>query len=348
MANMFEALSDGSLDLQNKRDLSTDFARNLVKYRDSVVSDYLKYKIDLNTAISKIAKKENLNDDQIHRIVEEVNNQVYLAEYSRLKGSTEREVNFNLASINKVKELCGGKSEKTEKEASSLEGSEMEKVASEENKYQMNIFNGPQFTYGSLAPNMKLSKEDFILNKIASKFKEKEEAMEKIAKNINLKGNILADTLVKLDRNGADSNAIFSKIARTLGLEDAEIDMVKEACVKRVEIMKENRMIPSNYEYNFELSTEKTASEIFTLGKFSLNKTAGYEKVPPTLAMNNTHIKTTADVEKIASEFHSLVSELKSERDAYTVIKEKCANSGVDIEELEKKAGAGTNFLPMF
>ncbi|MGL5715936.1 MAG: hypothetical protein ACRCX2_23170 [Paraclostridium sp.] len=348
MATMFDALSDGSLDLQNKRDLSSDFSRKLVQYRDSIVSEHLKFNIDLSSAISKIAKKDNLNDDQIHRIVEEVNNQVYLAKYSQLKGSNERDVNFDLASVQKVKELCGSKSESskddTAKNESSDKGEKIEKKASEE--FNMTIFNGPAYTYGNLAPNMKISKEEFITNKIASKITEQQNSMEKIARNIKVSILDVADALISLDRNGADSSDVLSKMARALSFEDAEIGMIKEACGRRIESLKEDRQVNPNYSLELEVSMDKTASEKFSLGKYSLSKQAS-EKLPAILTINNTQVKGMDDMLKMASHIKENISKLKTERDGYVNALDKCAKAGLNIEEFEKQAGAANNFFQM-
>ena len=60
MATLLDALKDCTYDLQNKRDVSGDFAKKLLSYRDKIVSDYLKYKITLNKAISELNPADSI------------------------------------------------------------------------------------------------------------------------------------------------------------------------------------------------------------------------------------------------------------------------------------------------
>ena len=76
--DLLQALSEGSYDLQNNRDLSGDFAPKLMEYRSQIVDQYLHGNTDLNALIAKLATTHNLTDEQIKRVLEEVNNQVYL------------------------------------------------------------------------------------------------------------------------------------------------------------------------------------------------------------------------------------------------------------------------------
>lgn len=350
MSTMLEALSDGSLDLQNKRDLSTNFAKDLVKYRDTIVSDYLKYKIDLNKAISKIATKHNLNDDQIQRIVEEVNNQVYLTEYSRMKNKNEREVDFELASKMKVKELCGSKSEpeseKKDEPSEPTNDKKVEKTASANDTTGFaSIFNGKNYSYGNLAPNMSKTHEEFLLEKMASFVDSKEDEMNKIATQLELKANEIGDALVKIAKYNGDANSVFKRIISSADLSECEAGIIKKASESRLQALLDSRQMNSEIEFGLEI--EKEAECEFSLGKFSLDKTASDERTPMIVSMSNKSLSSYKDFEKLASEFKDTANQLKSKADELKSIKNKLAESGVNDEHFEKEAGAASNFFQM-
>jgi hypothetical protein len=106
MSTLLDALKNGDFGIGGKiaSDFDDSFANKVPVYRDAVVNDYFRYNTDLNQSIAKIAVKDNLNDDQIQRIIEEVNNQVYLIKYNQMKSSPDREVEFNLASLPQIKD----------------------------------------------------------------------------------------------------------------------------------------------------------------------------------------------------------------------------------------------------
>lgn len=357
MATLLDALSDGSYDLQNKRDLSGDFSRKLLKYRDMVVSEYLKYKISLNNSISKIAKQENLNDDQIQRIVEEVNNQIYLTKYEKLKGSVDREVEFDIASVKGVRECIKGhcakedleqedKKEYSESKTSSkvafesVKSDSMEKVASTDNR---DIFNGMlSHSFGDLSVNTKYTRDEFMLGKIASAVEEKECELNKIAKEIKHHTNELSEVFVHAERLGSDVSEIMSTIIKSAELNDKEVNLVKEAIVEKIATLKDRETIPSDFLVNFDnVSIDKKASELFTLGKFSLIKTASVvcdTNIPKILLSTNRVVSDIGAISKIACDLKSAIVTLSDKNNEYIQIREKCAAQGIDVDTLEKNS----------
>lgn len=353
MPTLLEALSDGSIDLQNKRDMSTDFAKKLVTYRDVIVSDYLKYGIDLNLAIAKIAKKNQLNDDQIQRIIEEVNNQVYLIEYDKMKDSNEREVEFDIASLGKVKDKCNDsvpdtKIKDTENSKDNDSTDKIEKKASTDCIDSSNAFNGVLTNkFGDLSSGFRKSKEEFLIDKIASRVRKEEDMLDKIAKDIKVNCYELGDAIVKLDRHGCDCNEILSGISKSANFTNEQLDMIKIAYETRISTLKSERKLPEDYKLDLKLNLEKTASEKYSLGRYSFMKEASdsNKEMPTIILETGKTVKCVNDLMKIASDLNDNTRKIKEGSINLNNIIEKCAHAGISSEMLEKSAGLFSNAL---
>lgn len=330
MPTLLEALSDGSYDLNHKRDLSTDFSKKLMKYRDEIVNDYFKYNIPLNTLISKLAKRDNLNDDHIKRIVEEVNNQVYLVEYAKLKNENDRTVRFEIADFNKIK---AGTNQSDKKDGAKDKGDEkvaMEKVASETSKF--NIFNGTTYKIGGIQVLESTTKEEYMMSKIASTVHSKKEEVENIASSLEKKAAILGDTLIHLKKFGSDPTEVLSVISKHANLNQNEIALIKESAEGRVGIAKMKRIVGDNFELDLgDVILSKTANEKFGLGKFSkLNNSISCEcNIPMMMVNDTTRVASIDDIVKMASEFKADSDMLGSSYVQYTEMIDKCAEAGI-------------------
>lgn len=353
MSTLLDALSDGSYDMQNKRDLSGDFSKKLLSYRDNVVSDYLKYKVNLSEAISKIARRDNLNDDQIQRIIEEVNNQIYLIEYDKLKSSTTRDVEFDIASMQGVKKHLNGEDTDSDKEQNSDENGkknilkksafeqikmdEWEKTASvhEENFYS----DAPDYKYCDMSISDKVSRDEFMLRKIASTVNEKHSELERLTNSANYKAYELSDVFVNLERLGANTSEIVSSMIKTANISDKEFCILKEATDEKLQSLIELRYLPSNFSVNLDgVSVEKTASERFSLGSLSRSKTASINceyEVPRMELSTGKMIRNFGDIVKLASEFKDTANQLIEKNREYVAIREKCAGYGITNEMIE-------------
>jgi len=318
-----------------------------------VISEFLKFNIDLNQAIAKIAKRENMNDDQIHRIVEEVNNQVYLIKYKKLVGA-DREVEFNIASIDGVKKCMRGessssdsdkteptdepkKSEKVAFEQNKIDDEYMEKIASDEH---YDLFNGNlDHSFGDLSVNMKYSRGDFFLKKIAETLDRKEDELNKISKEVMHYCNELGDTFISLEKLGSDVNEVMSAIVKSANLNEREIGLIKEATEERIAMYKERKALHDNFSVELNnIDVEKKASEKFTLGKYSLSKIASVvcdTEIPNILLSTNKSLRSIDDIVKLASDFKQCVNTLSEKNDEYIKIREKCASCGVTDEVLD-------------
>ena len=80
------------------------YAKTLAEMKNIVIDKY-KQGVGLNEAIAQIATDRNLNQEQIKRLLEEANQEVYLIEYNKLKNKVVRDVKFEIASLSKIKDL---------------------------------------------------------------------------------------------------------------------------------------------------------------------------------------------------------------------------------------------------
>jgi hypothetical protein len=285
MSSLLEALSGAHPD-SNKKELATlsgDFSRKVDTFRDSVVNSYLKFKTDLNKSIAEIAVRENLNDDQIQRIVEEVNNQVYLIKYNEMKGSPEREVRFDIASVPKIKSaIKDGDNHKpvnqrtAVKEASEGEAG-FEKKASWEDTDggdSLNFLNYSSYEVGGLNPEVASNRKAFLerkmLEKVAGLESERDALTEKIATDIYT----IAEALVKYDRANADVQSIYGDLCKQASLRSADQSAIRDAVIQKVAQMKEYRLVPSEYDLNLNFVDIDKVDNEFSLGQYSLIKKA--------------------------------------------------------------------------
>lgn len=314
MPSLLDALSDGSFDMLNKRDMSSDFSQRLQSYRKAVVDSYFKYNIDLNKSIAKISEKENLNDDQIQRIVEEVNNQVYLIKYNQLTSSPEREVDFDLASLRKIKEIIkNGDTKKpvtsgpANKTAGEENGGSIEKKASWENQDgddKLNFLNCSTHEFANLAADKTRSKMSIIAEKVANGIKELDKSI--IEKTAEAAGHAytIAEALIKYDRHGINPQEVFEEMCKKANFQKSNQALVKNAVIQKIAQLKEYNAIPKDYNLELSLCDTKETYNEFSLGRYSLIKqaevTTQSNQVMPVVVTEQGVVKNVNDLVSIA------------------------------------------------
>jgi len=294
MPSLLEALSGGlSFSSPAVKD-SGSFALQLGLYKDSVVNDYNKYSTPLNESIAKIAKENSLNDNQIQRIVEEVNNQVYLVKYAQVKQYKEREVIFDLASLKVVKGILEGKeaiedNDSIEKKASWKEGDDL-------NFLNYNKCKLPGMREDKIKPLSEIMGEK-LAHEISEKNKNFDKALEKFAETTY----DIAEALIKYDRFNKDPQEIFSHICKEASVNKYDQIMIKKAVTQKVNQLKEARYLPSDYK--LELNIVDCAKEDnFSLGEYSLNKRAN-------VAQSNVELPVIeTDSKKVIKNIQSLIN----------------------------------------
>lgn len=345
MATLLEALSDGSFDMQNKRDLSSGFARELTSYRDKVVNDYVKHKIDLNKSIANLAKLKNFNDDQIQRVIEEVNNQVYLIEYSKLKEQPERNVNFDIAMLPKIKGIMDGSYKGSENnnngvnlQKTASECGSFEKIASDESQGDLrNLFNSYNVHSCSLRFETREDESKIHLQKIARSIVSEYDRIEKIAKEMDNGLNSLGMAMIKYTQLGLNTNQIFNQMGKEASLSNNDMELIKIATESRLENLKETTPIPQ--EFKVELNIEKEAEEDFSLGKFSMVKTASASnRCVPSIIVDKIAIRGIDELVKLASDVRDTVNEYVSRKHNYNLMLEKVASLNLEDNAIDKLA----------
>lgn len=272
-----------------------DFKSQLEKFAADITSEHIRRNADLNALIANVARKDNLNPDQIQRIIEEVNNSVHLYYYNKQKNNDVRDVRFPIARKSKIDELLSRPAPKKD-EMRKLsfytgEDAEFEKVASAETDL------GFAKVTESISPikiRDRYSEQQAFNLKLAI-----EEANEKLEKEaISLKDGMskIASVLIKneLVRKGSASE-IAGFLMKTASIRFIDAFEHSFADIVAKEIQSGN--VPDGFESNLYI-TEKRASE-FSLGKYSFLN----EKPNFTSAVVNGEIFSDIDsLKKVAGE----------------------------------------------
>lgn len=347
MPTLLEALSEGFDDI-TQRPAVGDFARKLSVYTSSIVDEYMKFNIDLNKLIAKIAKRENLNDDQIQRIIEEVNNQVYLIKYNQMKNFPEREVVFDLASREAVKKEINGTASKDpttpEHTASHDEDCGMEKKASwdDDSGDSLNAFNYSSYEFRRMAPDAERTKESINFQKIAQDIILIEESIEKCASNIAQDSYTIADAMVQYSMRGLDCQEVFDDLCKSAQCSIKDQTLIKTALDQRVNSLIEDRKLPSNYELKLEfVNTEKVANQ-YSLNELSFMKEASFAtKSNQAVPVVVTDTGTIRDINDLVSKIHSISRNSDEIKNNVEKKNELSKISGYDLDQLQKIAASG-------
>lgn len=310
MPTLLEALTEG-FDLVGPSKYTGDFVQKLKEYKSKAVRDFVQYGISLDQSIAELAAKSNLNDDQIQRIVEDANTQVYLIKYNEMKTQPERDVIFDLASLNGVKEKMGLSKNPAPIPAQSdteLEG-ENEKVASWESGGDgLNFMNFDMHGTASLAPDKEVSRDYIELQKTAAMImsidRQVEESLGKVADTMY----DLAGVFVKYARSGCDVNRLFRTIQKESTLNVNGQTMLKKAIDQRVDIMKEARALPEEYSFPELTGIDKEAElrDEFSLGDKSHKEKTEFDGVSnqelPVVVTDKRVVRSVQDLVNLANQ----------------------------------------------
>ncbi|MDF2841705.1 MAG: hypothetical protein K0R00_131 [Herbinix sp.] len=350
MPSLLDALSGGFSAPETK--ISTgDFAHKLGPYKDAVVNEYMKFHIDLNKAIAKIAKKDNLNSDQIQRIVEEVNNQVYLIKYNQMNNSPDRDVVFDLASLKQIKDELGEKNNvigsKAEHQANLSDRNGLEKKASwdADNGDHLNMFNFVPYEFAPMSTDLERTKENIDLERTASALTsvdtEIQKCMDKVAEN----SHIIADALIQYSRHGVNTQEVFDQMCKMAQCNPKDQLLVKKTIEQKIGVMKEARELPQDYSLEIEFADiTKKASE-FSLKQYSFMKEAAFttksNQVLPVVVTNGVTIK---DVSGLTEKMSNVSSNAQLAKIAMGKRSDFIKSAGLTEEQAEKLASAGKGF----
>lgn len=294
MSSLFDSLSSDKVVNSIVNEDSSDFPIKIAIYRDEVVNNYTRYGQSLNQSICKIASEDKLNDDQISRIVEEVNTQVYLIKYAQMKQHPDRDVVFDLASLSGVKT--------PEKVA------HIEKKASLENNDgddKMNFLNSSIGSTPSLGFD-KVIERDFTSEKLASDISNLDTNIKTMTTEFANDVYGLADYFIKYDRMYKDAQESFDSMCKGASIHKKDQIIIKEAITQKINQMKEYKELSSDYTLNIELADIEKEAE-FSLGKYSMTekiakKTQSNSSTPIIVTDNGKIIKSVNDLIGAAKE----------------------------------------------
>ena len=294
MPSMFEALSQlGSyaLDPPKTMHMGGIFSRDLPKYVQKVASDYLNYDISLNTSIAKIASENGLNEEQTQRIITEANNQVYMTKFASLKNLNDRRVDFDLATKEGVKEAMSPK--------------KIEKTASVKND-TLNFFNyTDDYCCAPLSSEKKSDFTKIAMRNINSRLGELESGIQKEAMSIYDNVDSACYALLRYEEchRGA-AQEVFNKMCKIASIEPKEQFLYKNMMSKKAS------EFASNINSNLDICDIHKEEHDYSLGNYTMNKTASEDKYPTIKTDSGTSINGINGLVKIAIDTSERLSSL--------------------------------------
>ena len=310
MATLAETLINDAADLGKVNTMYQDspFVRELPSLIQRVSSEHLNRGVSLNESIAKIASENDYTDEQIQRICEESNNQVYMAKYASYKGNLERDVRFELATVSKVKEVRDGK---MEKKASFIEAdTPLDRLES---------------TFFDIAPEKDVTihkiaadKTVRLMNKLAA---EKTALSNSITEDVNC----IAQTLISQEMLGNSANEVFRNLCKFANLSEGMMDICKMAVEENIDRLKEARQLPESF--NVELSKFQQDKN-FSVGSYGFAKQASAPAFISIITENGTPVTEFDSLVKIASRATSCAAELAKKQDLANKIDSVFRNEG--------------------
>ena len=278
---IFSNRNEEEIGLGGKADSLTELTESFVPVMNEitakVVEDYFRYGMDLNQAIAKEAAARTLNDEQIKRILESVNQQVYLNEYNKKRSDTERIVEFPLASFDKIKALIDGDIPPIIKDAKSASKSDgnVEKTASD-NASELSFLNYRTHKSVGLAESSPPSEARLNAIRIAEKLAELEDEYNEALANMETSTGRMAEALVKYAKVAYyEPQYLFKKVCTSAQLTKQAQLCVQDAYSRHVKALKEGSAIHDAFPSGLELvDAVGVDPSPFSLGERSLLKQA--------------------------------------------------------------------------
>lgn len=271
-----------------KRDKSTDvsseiaqgkfFKKRLLQAAEEAASRFIGGE-NLNDAMASIASRENFNQLQIQRLVEEGNTLAFNKAYDQKKKDNDRRVSFELGELSIILEKMGDKAPPEIDNPNWVKGAvgegEMKKTASEHS------------TSSIITPNSHVeTMRERLTEKQAA---EKQAQLSKEARDLSreMESGIfkIAQSIVQSERSFRNGNTVFNTLLAETNFDDFLVDGIIKKAEEITDFMKETRRVHENFVISLEVKpTEKVASVLF--GSRSLVKEANDNTLvaPPKLA----------------------------------------------------------------
>lgn len=251
------------------------FLRKRIQQSAELVSSRFMEGEGLNEVIAEVAKRENFNQLQIQRLIEETNTIAFNKRYTALKAMNDRRISFELAELPKVLEHMGTDAPPVVENPNWVSGRGGEGEMTKSASFQLH------------SPNAKVDKmrKELQERKQAEAMKSLEKRASSLDKEIESSIFKIANTLVESEKRFKNSNVIYNSMLSDVTFNDSFSEgIAKKASEIATYLTETNRTSP-----DFVLSltvnpTEKVASSV--LGGYSLLKQAETEKsfAPPKIS----------------------------------------------------------------
>lgn len=297
MSSLFDSLLNNELPETS----GNDFPIKLGSYKTIVVNDYNKYGVDLNKSIAKIANEDKLNDNQIQRIVEEVNNTIYLEKYAALRKSTERDVAFDLALLPDIKKIMNGE-EKVEEIT--------KKASTEDSGDPLNFLNYSSHSFSSIKPEKTYKEEeDMLREKVAHEVKKNREEYDKELDKLGEELNYVCNALIQYDILDKSAQSVFDKICKHSGMKKDSQLVIKKALENRIKIRKQADELHDSYDLSVDYFDN--VEDKFSLGDRSLLKKKA-EEIKPIRIKDDRTVGALSDLIKSVQNIELSKNKLKT------------------------------------
>ena len=304
------------------------YAKTLAEMKNIVIDKY-KQGVGLNEAIAQIATDRKLNQEQIKRLLEEANQEVYLIEYDKLKHKVVRDVKFEIASLSKIKDLMNPQDSKRIEQGGGNGVSKkpfgvkdkpqgIAKRAFEENKpVKFDFFNYSAYETANLMPDADKDRDplQFTRDKIAKEIKSIDENIEKIASEVCESYNKLASEFLEIGKQNGNT---VMRNAYIQMCKEASFDLGKQKALSdifddKLKMAKKAGYINPCEELNLDLVVDYSKpNERFDLGKYSLSKIAREDYV--VISPNKTTMKNVHSLVRLADDIKNQQNDLKNEK----------------------------------
>lgn len=257
--------------------INTTFMLNKDSWINNVVEGYVKYNTPPNATIVKIAGANNLNGEQVKRLVEESNVLIYLDEYSKTKNSRIHKVAFPIANTTEVLAELGKVEADSAVEGKGIESpsdsTTIHKAASAEAEHNFLTSTGSYEPSLWDAGKPETNFKELLVKEAALKIGEINKKAERYVKEVLQKIAFIGDALIYHERSGRDAGLLFDKIASDAGLDCRTQNIIASYVYKQAETLKKERKLPKNCSPT--LVSKEATVQTSPLGKHSLAKSAG-------------------------------------------------------------------------
>lgn len=268
---------------------------------------------NLNDAMADVAKRENFNQVQIQRLVEEGNTVAFNKKYNEVKKDSDRRITFELGELPLILERMGSEAPPAIDNPNMAKGKagdgEMKKVAS---------------TQAPFTPNshVQAAREKLLAKQAA----DKTAALSKEASALNrtIESGIfkMAQSLVRSEQMHKNANEIFNTVLSDIGFDDFLVDGIMKKAQEISNHMKETGRAHSGFVVSLEVKPEeKVASTLF--GSRSLTKTANELVAEPKV----TPIPDVGDYQQLIS----LAKEIQRKQEQSLVTEKQLHGGAKDV-----------------